>query len=287
MFDVIECFQTNGFKEFRESMRTWLAAAENNNPSEAKVDAVLPGVNQRLNNVVSEVRTNGVATTEEAQACRRDVFEVKHQGAQQQVLLHGVASAMVQAGYGVSGDSNDAAFQLVPGNRMIPTVARPMQQPALPAPRGSTETPFDARLEEARRYIPPAKLNSLQHAFDQWYGLGRHEGPPDGIAQWESLGKKAVWRKHFKPSVTKRLPRLKQAVELVDKLASERTWTKDAALSTLEPKFAARGVNCSIDKLRKSVTEAVRAIIEKDESLVEAINERRGHDVVARMSATV
>jgi hypothetical protein len=218
-------FHTALFTKYVELMRTSLLHYKS--PADATLETVMPGMNNRLNLILSEVRHGRQQT--EILNDRLDKYVSDNQDAAFGLHQHFCDSqnstrTMYAQSLRLLADQLDKEHPQFDANHSLlqqmgtsvqhiikkSILPVPTQSPLLrsPPPEMGSMVPvgFNHSLEE--------KHTSVQDMYDEWFGLGKYTNIPvnGGIHAMETEYK-SVWRRDFSTANAKRFSRLKNVVK--------------------------------------------------------------------------
>ena len=236
---MLPVFQTSLFREFKESMTAHLEASASSNPSDARLEHVLPGVQARFQNLDSRVSSGFAAqalsqnmTNTKIGKLESKVDQVMHHQQQgrswiQQVLEHASVSYPQQPPLRLQEVDNEAVNQRF--SNSVESVSD-----------SASDTNSTNLLSSIvyQNYQPPGRFQSVRSVVDHWEAMKLDE-------QEKTNG--ASWRKHItaKSSLLRRFLRAKYIVLAVHEIVAKQCCFKDQAIDALEALFTAKGKSLS------------------------------------------
>jgi hypothetical protein len=244
---MLPVFQTSLFLEFKESMTAHLEASASSNPRDARLEHVLPGVQDQFQNLDSRV-SSGFAAQALSQTLSQNITSskigmvgskvdqvVRNQQQErlwvQQVLQHASVSYPGQPPLRVQEDDFEAVNQH--GSSLVASVSD----------TNPTSLPSTIVYDN---YQPPERFQSVRSVVDHWEAMKLDE-------QEKTNG--ASWRKHItgKSSLLQRFLRAKYVFLAVREIVAKQHCLKDQAIDALEALFTAQGK--SLSKMEAALKE--------------------------------
>jgi Transcriptional activator of glycolytic enzymes len=227
-----------------------LALATEEDPLDASLEKVMPGVHQRLKGTDDKVDGLYRHINERFNDLQEDV----HEGFKSLVQQHGdvlrescqlVGASLVNVGHHVMNS---------PGGVSVGTPSKTLTgepaSPSVPCTQFQAEEPDPVQL--ASTFRMKAKHNTLTDLWQEWFGLGEWEDEFGGVAgRNEKFG--AKWRKEAKALDKSQYSRTNRVIVAVSSSAHARGLQPEDVVAEWEPVFSA---------CKQSVANLVRALQE-------------------------
>ncbi|KAG7360183.1 centromere DNA-binding like protein [Nitzschia inconspicua] len=254
-------FASKEFEGYTQRMRSHL---ENHQvPVNASIDAVLPGINARLDLVCAEQKAQREMIhllqqqREEDRQMMKDMFvQISHDLQHQRYLFEHLRQC-------VSSKREMLAatfFQLGAEQLVTRPAPVPFHCPTSPQtpPRGSNnhqsvrnttrKSPLDGRLPcvqpDGFNHVIQEKHCSVQNMYNEWFGLEDYEGiPVEGGIRLMETRHKSKWRNNYDAAASKRFSRLKIIVDTIVKTVAESSdpnVTTKSVIALFEEQFQAK-----------------------------------------------
>ena len=245
-------FRSKLFMDFKAKMAQHLEQAKHNNPLDASIEVVLPGVQERINNVATSV--NGVKTAIEQIASNQHKLLLNQQQLHdnmltknymedyiQRMLQHmsnmprrgGAIVADIPHILGGTKNNNTDEFPAQPIR-----IAQIQETRTLHSRGLSPQQVLEEQQIAQTIYSPRSKYSSVTEMWDEWV--------ENGIFQLEMASPK--WRKSYKPHLRKRFTRMKFVLQYIRKISFERSAPILPVLQWADKLFASPHYGQSLSK---------------------------------------
>jgi hypothetical protein len=229
-------------------MRTSLVTLEETSPLDYNMEAVLPGVHDRMSAMhsdISLVRLDVKNLSLEVKDYSLEVKKVVRQsedGASQMVKLITYASQLMQLNGGAGGGAGQAS--------PAPPLNSQRQAAAAAAhDDDDDDDEDDDNFGKAKRHTMKGRYQSLHLIYYEWYGLDISKDQPivGGFKKCEELFKSS-WRKHHTNAEKKHFSRLKMIIQGLQKKAVDEGSPMEEVVDILEETYQ-KSCNKTISKM--------------------------------------
>jgi hypothetical protein len=232
-------FKSNVFLKFQSDIVSHIADAEQNDPRDASIERVLPGVQNKFAVLQSTVDGGFTSTRAQVQGLEQKVDKALTEDTFLRFISH-------------VGDFNNSGLAS-PLATVTETVA-----PANVMPWAQDQRASHINVAaNVSSYTPQRSFTSVSEIYNICHGINIEGGPPGGMFQLE-ISTKKKWRTGWESNLQKRFSRMQFIVKAVDELKEAKSCSIDTALATMDVLFRTRG-GASLSNFEKFLKKEVNS----------------------------